>query len=135
MSQEKVNAITMQVSAAVAQYRFVKMATAAKIIQAAAVGDDSIGVSLEGRSAGDITAGNDRIAVACVDGCKTWITVGATAIDVSAGVVALCSDATGRAVPVSAATDRVLGYALQSSATANSLIEMLLVKGASHRDA
>lgn len=134
MGLEKVSSVTMQIAAAVAQYRFVKMTTAAKIIQAAAAGDDSVGVSLEGRVAGDITAGNDKIPVASANGCKVFITAGA-AIDVSAGVVPLCSDGTGRAVAVSAATDRVLGYALQSAGAANEVIEMLLIKGASHRDA
>lgn len=134
MGLEKVSAVTLQIAAAVAQYRFVKMSSAGKIIQAAAAGDDIVGVSLEGRVAGDITAGNDKIPVASPDGCKVFITAGA-AIDVSSAAVPVCSDGTGRAVAVSAATDRILGYALQSAGAANEVIEMLLIKGGDRRDA
>lgn len=134
MGMEKVNAITLRASAAIGQYRFVKVTTAAKVIQAAAAGDDVVGISLEGRVTQDITDGKDAIAVASADGAKVFITAGA-AIDVSAGVVPLTSDSTGRAVAVAAATDRVHGYALTSAGAANETIEMLFAKASDRRDA
>lgn len=134
MGMEQVNAVTLQIAAAVGQYRFVKVTTAAKIIQAAAAGDDVVGISLEGRVAGDITAGNDRIPVNTNTGSKCFMTAGA-AIDVSAGVVPITSDATGRAVAVAAATDRVHGYALQSAGAANETIEVLFKPASDRRDA
>lgn len=133
MGMESVSQITMTASAAIAQYRFVKLTAAAKVIQAAAAGDDAVGISLEGRITGDITAGNDKIPVASMNGCKCFITAGA-AIDVSGGAIPVTSDGTGRAVAVAAATDRIMGYALQSAGAANETIEMLAIKGGDRRD-
>jgi hypothetical protein len=131
---EKVSAVAMTVAAAIAQYRFVEMGNAGIVAAANAVGDDVVGISLEARSAAQITAGDTRIPVATPDGCKCLIMSGA-AIDISAAVVQLTSDSTGRAIAVSAATDRVLGYALQSATAADQAIEMLFLKAGSHRDA
>jgi hypothetical protein len=130
---EGIKAVTLQVAAAVGQYRFVKVTTAAKVIQTAAAGDDTVGIALEARTAGNITDGNDQIPVA-LPGCKCFVVAGA-AIDVSAGVVPVCSDGTGRAIAVSAATDRVLGYALSSAGAANEMVTVLFIKAADRRDA
>jgi hypothetical protein len=131
---EKVSAISMTVGAAIAQYKFLEMGNAGIVAAAGAVGDDIVGISLEARSAADITAGNTKIPVAVPDGCKCLILSGA-AIDISAAVVQLTSDSSGRAIAVAAATDRVQGYALQSATAADQVIEMLFLKAGSHRDA
>lgn len=133
MGFNNVDSITLELSAACEQYRFVEMATAGKVSRANAAADDAVGVTLEGRTAQDITDGKAAVPVALPNSrCK--ITAGA-AIDVSAGVVALTTDASGRAVAVAAATDSVYGYALQSASAAGVVIDMLFVKKASHRDA
>ena len=128
-----VQTLTLPLSAAASQYRFLKIANAGSVIQAAAAGDDAVAVSLEGRSAQDITDGKTTVTVA-LPGCKVFITAGA-AIDVSAAIVPVTTDSTGRAVAVAAATDRVLGYALQSAGAANEIIEILFLKAADRRDA
>lgn len=130
---ENVTSLTLILSAACPQYRFVEMANAGKVAPANSAGDDCVGVSLEGRVTQDITDGKTAIAVA-LPGCKVFITAGA-AIDVSAAIVPVTTDSTGRAVAVAAATDRILGYALQSAGAANEIIEILFLKGADRRDA
>lgn len=131
--------VTFQAGAAVGKHRFVKLTTStaailqARVIQAAAAGDDAVGISCEEVTAAEVTAG--QLAIACVlPGCKTWLMSGA-AIDTSAGVVPLTSDATGRGVAVAAAGDRVLAYAMESAAAADVRIQVLFLKGGSHRDA
>lgn len=133
MGFDSVRPITLELSAACEQYRFVEMANAGKIVRANAVGDDPVGITLEARSTQDITDGKGFVPVA-MPGCRCKITAGA-AIDVSAAIVAITTDTTGRAIAVSAATDSVLGYALQSAGAANVIIDMLFIKKASHRDA
>jgi hypothetical protein len=130
---EAVKPLNMSVGAAIAQYKFLEMGNAGIVAASNAAGDDVVGISLEARSAAQITAGDIRIPMA-LPGCKCKILSGA-AIDVSAAVVPLTSDASGRAVAVAAATDRVLGYALESATAADQEIEILFLKAASHRDA
>lgn len=132
-SFQNVQSIDMTVGAAIAQYKFLEMGNAGIVAASNAAGDDVVGISLESRSAADVTAGNTRIPVA-LPGCRCKVLAGA-AIDISAAVVPVTSDASGRAVAVAAATDRVLGYALQSATAADQEIEILFLKAASHRDA
>jgi hypothetical protein len=133
MGFEQVTSLTLELSAACEQYRFVEMANAGKISRANAVSDDAVGITLEGRTAQDITDGKTAVPVA-IPGCRCKITAGA-AIDVSAAIVAITTDASGRAVAVAAATDVVYGYALQSASGAGVVIDMLFIKKGSHRDA
>jgi hypothetical protein len=130
---EAVRLINVSVAAAIAQYKFLEMGNAGIVVASNAATDDVVGVSLEARSAAQITAGDTRIPMA-LPGCKCIVLSGA-AIDISAAVVPVTSDASGRAVAVAAATDRVLGYALQSATAADQEIEILFLKAASHRDA
>lgn len=133
MGFDSVRSLTLELSAACEQYRFVEMANAGKIVRANAVSDDAVGITLEGRSAQDITDGKTMVPIA-LPGCRCKITAGA-AIDISAGITAITTDTTGRAIAVSAATDVVYGYALQSASAANVVIDMLFIKKGSHRDA
>lgn len=126
--QEAVTSVTMTAGAALAVERFVKLTTAGRVIQGAAATDDVVGVSLSAAA-----AAGDVITMA-MPGCKVKITAGA-AIDVSAAAVPLTSDATGRAVGVGGATERIHGYALESAGGAGEVITMLLVKGSDRRDA
>lgn len=126
--QESVIGLTMTANAAVAVERFVKMAANGRVIQAAAAGDDVVGVSLSP------TTGAAEVLTMAVPGCKVKLTAGA-AIDATAGAVPLTSDGTGRAIAVSAATDRVHAYALTSAGAANEVITALFVKASDRRDA
>lgn len=130
---ENNQSVTMTLSAAAPQYRFLKIANGATVILAAAAADDVVGVSLEGRVAGDITAGNTAINMA-MPGGKVYVEAGA-AIVVSGAIVPITSDSTGRAVAVAAATDRVHGYALSAAGAAGELIEVLFIKASDRRDA
>lgn len=134
MSFENVRSVTMTLSAACEQYRFLEVANAGKVSRANAAGDDVVGISLEGRVTQDITDGKTKIAMCVPDGGKCFITAGA-AIDVSAAIVPVTTDASGRAVAVAAATDRMYGYALSSAGAAGELIEILFLKAADRRDA
>lgn len=125
--------ISMTVAAAIAQYKFLEMGNAGIVAAANAATDDVVGISLEARSAAQITAGDTRIPMA-LPGCKCLVLAGA-AIDVSAAVVPVTSDSSGRAVAVAAATDRILGYALESAGAADEVIQILFLKGADRRDA
>ena len=125
--------INVTVAAAIAQYKFLKLGNAGIVAAAAAAGDDAVGISLEARSAAQITAGDTRIPMA-LPGCKCKILSGA-AIDISAAVVPVTTDSAGRAVAVAAATDHILGYALESCTAADVEIEILFLKGADRRDA
>lgn len=131
--QQNVAAIHMPVAAAIAQYKFLEMGNAGIVAAANSAGDNVVGISLEARSAGQITAGDTMIPMQ-LPGSRAKVLAGA-AIDISAAVVAVTSDASGRAVAVAAATDRILGYALQSAGAADEVIEILFLGGASHRDA
>lgn len=130
---QNVQEVHMPVAAAIAQGKFLEMGNAGIVAAANAAGDDVVGVSSEARSAAQVTAGDVMIPMA-LPGCKCKVLSGA-AIDISSAVVAVTSDASGRAVAVAAAGDRVLGYALQSATAADQLIEILFLKAASHRDA
>lgn len=126
--------VPVSVAAAIAQYKFLEYASANAVASAAnAAADDVIGISLEARSAAQITAG-ETVLPMLLPGCVAKILAGA-AIDITAGAVPVTSDASGRAVAVAAATDRILGYARQSAAAANEVIEILFLKGADRRDA
>ena len=126
MAFEKACSITMTAGAAIALGRFVKIAANGRVIQAAAGGDDAIGVSMEAAA-----AAGDTIAVAVFDSGKVEIEAGA-AIDVSAGAVVITSDSVGRAVGTAVAANRMNGYALTSAGAAGEFITALLVKGAAH---
>lgn len=130
---EALNQISMIVSATTPQYRFLEMQNAGLVAPANSAGDDCVAISLEGRTAGDVTLGKTCIPVA-LPGGKCFIEAGA-AINISAAVVPVTTDSVGRAVAVAAATDRILGYALQSAGAAGEIIEILFLKGADRRDA
>lgn len=130
MANECVQGLSLTISAAVAQYRFVKVTGTGQVIQAAAAGDDAVGISQEGRSAQDVTDGKTRIPVA-MPNCKTFITAGAA----TAAGLPLTSDGTGRAIAVAAATDRVQGYSLSAAGAAGELMEILFIKAGDRRDA
>jgi hypothetical protein len=126
--------VPLTVAAAIAQYKFLELSSTNAVATAAnAAGDDVVGISLEARSAAQITAGDTRIPV-LLPGCVAKVLAGA-AIDITAAAVPVTTDASGRAVAVAAATDRILGYALQSAGAANEVIEILFLKGADRRDA
>jgi len=126
--------VPITVAAAIAQYKFLEIASANAVATAAnAAADDVVGISLEARSAAQITAGETRIPM-LLPNCVAKVLAGA-AIDITAGAVPVTTDSAGRAVAVAAATDRILGYALQSAGAANEVIEILFLKGADRRDA
>ena len=130
---QNVSEVHMTVAAAILKGKFLKLGNAGIVAATAAAGDDAVGVSLEDRSSAQVTAGDVLVPMA-LPGCKCKILAGA-AIDISAAVIPVTSDSAGRAVAVAAATDRILGYALQSATAADQVIEILFVKGADRRDA
>lgn len=123
--QQSTNVITLQVDSAtvIRARRFVKVGAEGKAVEADA-GDDAIGISQEESKNGD-TAG---IGVSLLSGSREQVEAGA-AIDVSAGVKTVASDADGRAVE-SAATNVELGYAMHSVAAAGEEVEILTLRGA-----
>jgi hypothetical protein len=111
------------VSAAVAQRVFVVMATGA-LVTTAGAGADVLGVTLEASPANDQKA----IPVTCMDGSVQEVVAGA-AIDVSAGVVAIMSNASGQAVAATS-TNAIVGYAITSAGAAGQVIEFIATKAA-----
>ena len=120
MSFEAMQSLTMTAGAVINQYRYMKMTSAGEVIQAAAAGDDVIGVSLEAAA-----AQLDVLAMAMVNGAITKIEAGA-AIDVSGAAKPLTSDSVGRAIAATS-PDQFHGYALESAGAAGEIIKCLLV--------
>lgn len=120
MGFELVRSVTLKVGAAINQYRFVEV-SGANVVEANAATDHIVGVTLEARSATDITNGNVTIPVA-LPGCRVKVTAGAA---VAQGA-AVMTDATGRAITATA-TNRVQGIALTAAAAAGEQIDVLYV--------
>lgn len=129
MPFESVRGITYPTSEEVVQGVFVKLAELGRIENCEA-GQDSVGVSLEatGVAADPVPyAAGDTISVAAMDGAKVEMLAGA-AIDVSAAVVLIAADSTGRAVTASGTGTIVLGFAITSVANANEFVTVVLLK-------
>jgi len=107
---ENVKSLTFQVGAAIAQYVFVTFNSSGQIV-AAAAGADAIGVTLEGVTAAEFTAGKRAVPVAMIQsGGKCPVrAVASTAIAV--GDV-ISSAANGEAAPT-ATTRARLGVAVE----------------------
>ena len=123
---QNVQSVHMPVAAAIGQLLFVEMGANGVVAAANAAADDVVGISLESRSAAQVTAGDVQIPVA-LPGCKCKVTAGAAISIASAAPVT--SNASGQAV-LAVATNKVLGYALQAAGAAGDQIEILFLKGA-----
>jgi hypothetical protein len=124
MTIECVRSISMTpVATAVAHRVFVTMVANAEVDTAGA-GADAVGVTLMDSPADDQTV----IPVSCLDGSIQEVVAGA-AIDVSAGAVAIASNASGQAVAATTGA-KILGYALTSATAANQIIEFVSAKAA-----
>jgi hypothetical protein len=109
-------------TAAISQYRFVKMGTSGEISHAGNAGD-AIGVALQESVLNDQT----EIAVAMIDGATKCT------VEAGAGVTVgdrIMSDASGRVITATGATARVLGWALATASNAGEYITVLLQKQA-----
>jgi len=124
MAIESVRSISMTpIAGAIAQRVFVVLAAGAEVTTAGA-GVDVLGVTLEASPASD----QKSIPVTCMDGSRQEVVAGA-AIDVSAGVVAIMSNASGQAVAATS-TNAIVGYAVTSAGAAGQVIEFLATKAA-----
>ena len=109
--------------AAVPQGRFVKLSSG-KVIVAAAVSDDCIGVSLEAASAADATA-LKTISIAMIDG-QTVVEVEASEAIVIDSLVGPTADGSARVADT--AGDAIMGRALSAAAADGEFVSVLLQK-------
>lgn len=115
--EESVRLITLKAGAAIAKHRFVKSAGNGKVIQSAAEGDQTIGVSKSAAA-----ADNDFIAVA-LQGCRVAIEAGGA---LTAGA-AVETDSVGRAVAHGGAAARGLGYVEEAAGGAGEIVTLVYV--------
>ena len=112
---------SLTAGAAIAPFRQVKFSAAETVIQAAAVGDASIGVSNE------VGAASGERQDVIMDGIA-FIEAGAA---VTNGTL-ITSDGTGRAVtaaPAAGTNNRIIGVAIETAAAAGDVIRVLLAPG------
>lgn len=124
MPFEKVNSITLPIGAALAAKRFVTINTSGQAIATTAVTSDAVGITLEGATAAEFTAGKTQLAVAVPDGSK--VEVEASEAIAIGELVGPATD--GRARDADTPGDRILGVALTAAAAAGETITMLFLK-------
>lgn len=123
MTTQTIRQISMDVGAVdVTARRFVSMGNNG-IVAISGNGADAIGVAAETT---DVAGGNTTVPVALLDGAVLMVEAGA-AIDVSASIIPIASDATGRVV-TAVVTDTILGYAKTSAGAAGEFIEIVGLK-------
>lgn len=114
-SEQKIHSNTYTAGAAVNRYRAVKGGAADKtVIQGAAGADVTIGVSEQAAAVGEPVS-VQHVGVAKVE-CGAAVT----------RWVRLKSDGVGRGVDTTAASDGIIGIALEAGAGAGSIIEVFL---------
>jgi len=122
MPYDNVRSISMTpTTAAITAGRFVALANGGEVAQSGD-GADALGVALEASAASSVNA----IPVSLLDGSKQEVEAGA-AIDVSAAVVPIASNASGQAI-TAATGDAILGYALSSAGAAGETISFVASK-------
>ena len=124
MAFEIMRSLTLPIGGAIAQYRFVTINSSGQAAAASAVGNDVVGITLEGVTAAEFTAGQVVIPVGVPDGGITE----AVASEVIAAGNPIGPATDGRARHADTAGDRIIGYALTAAAAAGVRFNMIFLK-------
>ncbi|MCH9664657.1 MAG: hypothetical protein K0U41_02275 [Gammaproteobacteria bacterium] len=124
MAFEIMRSITLPVGGAISALRFVTINASGQAAAASAVTSDVVGITLEGVTAEEFTAGKVVIPIGVPDGGKTEVEVSEA---IAAGnPIGPATD--GRARHADTVGNRIIGYALTSAAAAGERITMIFLK-------